>query len=252
MALDVVYPPTQRSPTMRIARILIIASVLGVLTTVAIAWGLAAWLPQKDWDERHTHGRGESRTMYFVSVTEYRTSGAVRRDWCVPDIRDIRSNIIYMPFVFSIENKRDDSEWNLGPLRGGAWGTAQEKLDNPAALSPSQAGCEHATGWPLLAGWYGLSITHPGPIMLEGGIPIRGIGTSPRTKTSDIRALPLHPIWRGIIVNSLFYATVWAGLFVGIGMVRRALRRRAGRCTRCAYDLRGLPAGTRCPECGTA
>ncbi len=234
---------------MRIARILILASMLGVVTTVAVAWGLAAWLPQRNWDERYTHGRVESRSLLSVAVTEYRTRGAVRRDWCVPDIE---SALSYMPFVFPIDNRSFSSIRSLGPLRGGSWGTAQGQLDNPAAVSRSQAGCEHATGWPLLSGWYGLSNLYPGPVLLEGGIPIYGIPSSPPTRAWTIRALPLHPIWRGIIVNSLFYAAFWTSLFVGIGAIRRALRRRAGRCTRCAYDLSGLRSGTLCPECGAA
>jgi hypothetical protein len=31
---------------------------------------------------------------------------------------------------------------------------------------------------------------------------------------------------------------------------RRALWKREGRCLNCGYSLNGLPAGTRCPECG--
>lgn len=32
---------------------------------------------------------------------------------------------------------------------------------------------------------------------------------------------------------------------------RQARRRARGECARCAYDLRGLPPGAPCPECGT-
>lgn len=60
------------------------------------------------------------------------------------------------------------------------------------------------------------------------------------------------------IVRTIGAATVVAALFVSLGWVRPALRRvtdrRAhrlalGKCPRCSYDLRGLPA-SRCPECG--
>lgn len=54
-------------------------------------------------------------------------------------------------------------------------------------------------------------------------------------------------------INSVLYGVAWLLVFaVLIGVprtIRRALRRRAGRCVKCGYDLR---AGTSpvCPECG--
>jgi hypothetical protein len=32
--------------------------------------------------------------------------------------------------------------------------------------------------------------------------------------------------------------------------IRRRLRKRAGKCPMCAYDLKGLPEAAACPECG--
>ncbi len=61
----------------------------------------------------------------------------------------------------------------------------------------------------------------------------------------DHRRLPLNPIPLGFIVNTLIYA----GLIGGLGYGRRALRRRRGLCSNCAYDLAGLAT---CPECGSA
>lgn len=47
----------------------------------------------------------------------------------------------------------------------------------------------------------------------------------------------------------------FAGLFAvatAVRLITLVRRRRGGRCIRCGYDLRGIAAGTACPECGSA
>lgn len=61
--------------------------------------------------------------------------------------------------------------------------------------------------------------------------------------------VPYLPLWRGLILNTLFYAAIWWGLLALPRLIRRTLRIRRGLCVRCAYDMRGLTK-TRCPECG--
>jgi len=77
------------------------------------------------------------------------------------------------------------------------------------------------------------------------------------------RTLPLRPILPGFLVNTLFYAATWFCIFFGVAALRRAIRRGRGRCVKCGYDLRGQrtsdeaterrsDGGVRigCPECG--
>ncbi|MCA9285244.1 MAG: hypothetical protein KDA22_08530 [Phycisphaerales bacterium] len=59
--------------------------------------------------------------------------------------------------------------------------------------------------------------------------------------------LPVRPMWRGLLLDCLFFGAA-------IGLVRSALvlgrarvRRARGRCPACGYVLMGSP---RCPECG--
>src|SRR5262245_52634200 len=45
--------------------------------------------------------------------------------------------------------------------------------------------------------------------------------------------LPIRPIWPGFAINTVFYAAVLWVLLAAPGAVRRFVRRRRGRCTRC-------------------
>jgi hypothetical protein len=72
---------------------------------------------------------------------------------------------------------------------------------------------------------------------------------------SDETYLPVHPIFPGFAINTLFYAAILWVLFAFLGTVRRWRRIRRGQCVKCGYDLRGRPPGdgassTVCPECG--
>jgi len=61
--------------------------------------------------------------------------------------------------------------------------------------------------------------------------------------------LPNRLLWRGVMLDTLFYSVLIGLLLVGAFEGRARLRRARGRCPKCAYDLRGrLDEG--CPECG--
>ncbi len=61
--------------------------------------------------------------------------------------------------------------------------------------------------------------------------------------------LPYHPVWSGLIINTVFYA-ILAFLFASlIRSVMHARRMHRGRCPYCAYEL-GFNFSDGCPECG--
>ena len=78
------------------------------------------------------------------------------------------------------------------------------------------------------------------------------------------RIFPLRPIFPGSIINTLFYAAMWFTLLFGWRAHLRQVRKWQGYCPTCKYDLRGqhdicphpqpLSQGERgvsgCPECG--
>lgn len=94
----------------------------------------------------------------------------------------------------------------------------------------------------------------PGPAASAPAVSSTGVvgGPPPPGMITDIRSLPLMPVWPGFVVDSLLYAAVWGFLLWTPRAIARALQRKPGTCKRCGYDLAGLSAGGCCPECGTA
>ncbi|MCC6660483.1 MAG: hypothetical protein IT437_06310 [Phycisphaerales bacterium] len=60
--------------------------------------------------------------------------------------------------------------------------------------------------------------------------------------------VPLHPVWKGLALDSLFFAFCFALPVPAFRAARRVARRRRGSCALCGYDLRACMGP--CPECG--
>lgn len=123
------------------------------------------------------------------------------------------------------------------------WPTAtpDELLASPMNLA------QEGFGWPALSFWYpvanpGFAPPHAGP----GGFDLIRI-TGDRRHLR--RAIPLRPIWKGVLIDTGFYGALWMLPLFGLPLLRQRRRRKQGRCPRCGYDLKGaMEAG--CPECG--
>ncbi len=61
---------------------------------------------------------------------------------------------------------------------------------------------------------------------------------------------PIRPYWPGAMANTLLWAGAWGAAALLLWQIRRRLRGAHGSCTRCGYNLAGVPRGTGCPECG--
>ncbi len=106
-----------------------------------------------------------------------------------------------------------------------------------------EVGC----GWPIRsASYFAGEPIGGGSLVVREGIVVSKAAPAPGLLP---RVIPLTVHWPGAIMNTLVYAAV---LFVpfNLGQLMRArLRRRAGRCVVCGYDLRSNVSGV-CPECG--
>jgi hypothetical protein len=118
------------------------------------------------------------------------------------------------------------------------------------AIDPAVVYSSIASGWPMLS-MVQHSLPKTGaPPTLRDRIR-RGIESPFANKTfwSSRQYLALLPIWLGFAVNTLVYALPVYGVTWSIAILRSRLRRRAGRCPRCEYDIRGIASP--CPECGS-
>lgn len=107
-------------------------------------------------------------------------------------------------------------------------------------------------GWPCRALWceHGYSEPRSRWTVVRGAFELTGSHRAlPSPGASFSRTLPYLPTWPGLVINLAFWSAATAQFVFAPALVRR-LRRRPGLCPACSYDLRGLPAGSACPECG--
>ncbi len=106
-------------------------------------------------------------------------------------------------------------------------------------------------GWPCLALSCGFTYDeqkHTVAKNVQGGIRLP-LHTRADLQVGLPRALPLRPIWIGLVVDAAVYATSLGMLMCLFSYLRRRVRSWRGFCGACGYDLRGdLLSG--CPECG--
>jgi hypothetical protein len=110
-----------------------------------------------------------------------------------------------------------------------------------------------ASGWPALAMRYESRpprVSSPRPQPVTGGISLVGVLPHQGRLGPGPPALPLQPLWRGLLIDTALYGAIWFGVvLLAPERIRRAFRARRGACPICGYTL-GAGCVPGCPECG--
>lgn len=133
-------------------------------------------------------------------------------------------------------------------IDGPAWSRVSRSPNRTELESWRQYGenalLEDARGWPFpaLKAAYATDAGFSTWRVVDG-IPIAGI----QGQWAAPRALPLAPIWLGLLADVAIYATSLLVFWSGARSVQRARRIRRGMCPVCAYPRGISPC---CSECG--
>ncbi len=219
---------------------MLIALLLGAITTVAVAW-MCGWrselsneFPLDDrWVEPPRALPGD------VGIRAHDLSTLIVIRFAGPGIDYVRVLAVAptdepLP-EYDPPSSPQPPRW--GPLR-----TADHRTVIPDDRHTMQF---IAQGWPWRALW--CEKTANGDDVLGGYLLFRR--HVPNTFMMQHHVLALRPSWPEFAMCTAVYTSAWMVLLFVPGATRRAVRLRRGRCGNCGYDLRAA-TGEKCPECG--
>ena len=244
----------------RTGRQLAVCTILGVATTYAVAWTITAktWMSVSvHWTSLVQPGTLQSmvrsvapappgEVWHFGVASQPGASACISWSERTERKADPIGSVILESTMVGVTQ-----EWNSvrrttpAPPRWSIGWRDPEKTEFEGEVAYYH---EFAAGWPLLAVrcMRTINSTLAGTrVELHGGFK----RPAWLNKSSEGATYPAWPIWLNFAGNTTIYGSAWFVLLFGYGFARRRLRKQAGSCAECGYDMRGSP-GKICPECG--
>ncbi len=233
--LRVQHVMTRRSLLWR----LFLSGMLGVVTTIAVAWILILQFGWSDPRLGFSYLCPRGSTVSSVAISQAWQPGAIVRVVKAASSDDQEFINAWAGRALPVTSR--PLEVLSREQVDASWGLARQALTLERV---NFAGTESAHGWPFLAlYWWRDDAGSTG----SGGTILRVHGDDPWS--DDVRILPTLPIGRGFALNSVLFGSTWSVLLIVPAFIRGATRRRRGRCPACGFDLqRQLASG--CTECG--
>lgn len=218
-------------------RRILICLVIGAATTVAVAWIVAVTVRPMT----SGHRRG-GQTVWS------RPSG-IGDGWSYWAVHEFGTVVVArLRAHFEMRGELQDAYLEVRERLVPGW-SGVHVVPPADDTGPQPLFVEDARGWPLVALRSEAQVVSqnsaPSLVTVHGGIVLASEPGSDYQRT----VLPLRPIWSGCIIDTGFFSAIAFAVLYGPGMLKRAARRRGGRCERCGYDLRAA-TGAACPECG--
>ncbi|MFG0252348.1 MAG: hypothetical protein ACF8NJ_05680 [Phycisphaerales bacterium JB038] len=220
-------------PPPRITLVLLIALVLGAVTTHLVAWCFA-WQaqgpgPQNNPTLIHTSNQPVLH-IFLWEEQGYSAARIVRGRWDAEAAAWLAATVEQPhPFPAWTTVRRVAGSRRVPPLG------APPKLVHREG---STMWTEHAAGWPLRSHCW-----------LTRGSATHGAWSAPAwfrqlRPPGPVGVLPYRPWWPGFLGDTLLYAAPWPILLLLPVWLRGRVRRHYGHCPRCGYDLqRNLSQG---------
>lgn len=215
-------------PLLRRLLLALLCLAIGAVTTIAIAWYIAARGSLVTYTGQYTHAATPADIPWLL-----------RDDWPTPE------QVRVMPGTqrgYELRGVDCIAAGHEGDKEGG----------RVLTLWSSRF------GWPMhalqrfeLSSFGGNADVTRASEALAREFPNRGSLPLPtkliQPATGGATTLPAWPLWLGFAVDTTLYALLAAAIISAPAVLRRRAWRKAGKCTGCGYEITDLQT---CPECG--
>jgi hypothetical protein len=219
--------------------------VLGVVTSASVAWLPARFLPRSFATatpifDRQELASGDALATAFTRECAYSAIDHDGREFLQrgESGNDVQAEAGLRSFRWNVERVAKPPRWSRLDAAYAALGRPDGRGEYVITVE---------AGWPLSCVWGAAMESHQGILTTFGLAAVGPINSAP-----PLRAIAVAPLWPGLAADTAFYSAAWWLILFVPRRLRRTLRRRRGLCPACRYDLRGLPPGALCPECGAA